>query len=190
MNTTMKICQNIWPSTWSKVRINHGSVWKVLSQGSCMQNMNALLSILQKIWSTIKILWQTDRQMSFNVPRLLGSEGDNKQTKVMRVRNWYCQSCNAKQNKRVIAQTLMLQCKSCHNLVIINRARTTSTLLTIQTNIWYAVTMTLGQYPRYFMTLVKVNEINISSACFGASLCAWFERCIVNCSSRVINTHS
>ena len=41
-------------------RSPHGINRKVLSQGSCMPNINALSLILQKIWARLKFLWQTD----------------------------------------------------------------------------------------------------------------------------------
>ena len=41
-------------------RLPHGTSRKDLTQGSCMPKINALSSILQKIWS--RSFWQTDRQ--------------------------------------------------------------------------------------------------------------------------------
>ena len=58
--------QQIWP--WDRSRTPHGTNRKGLSQWLCMPNINALSLILQKIWARLKFLWQTEGQMSFNVP--------------------------------------------------------------------------------------------------------------------------
>ena len=58
--------QQLWP--WRRSRSRHGVTWNGLSQGPCMPNINALSLILQKIWVRLKILWQTDERMRFNVP--------------------------------------------------------------------------------------------------------------------------
>ena len=46
----------------SRWRSWYGAHWKGMSQGSCMPNINALSSILQKIWARLKF-FLTDRQM-------------------------------------------------------------------------------------------------------------------------------
>ena len=58
-----------WKGQMWGSRSLHGANWKDLSQGPCMPSINALSLILQKIWSRLKFLWQTDGRMSFNVPR-------------------------------------------------------------------------------------------------------------------------
>ena len=66
-------------------RSQHGAIWKGLSQGSCMPNINALPLILKKIWARLKFFVtdrrtekRTDGRMSFNVPPLSLKRGDKK----------------------------------------------------------------------------------------------------------------
>ena len=54
-------------------RSPHGTNGKDLSQGSCMPNINALSSILQKLWARLKFLWQTDGQTDGQTDR--GTDG-------------------------------------------------------------------------------------------------------------------
>ena len=60
-------------------RSQYGTNRKGLSQWSFIPNINAVSLKLQQIWARLKFLWQTegqtDRRMSFNVPRFRGRRG-------------------------------------------------------------------------------------------------------------------
>ena len=77
-NQAEKVSENCGPppsnnfdlEVGQRSRSRHGAIWKGLSQGSCMPNINALSLILQKIWARLKFLWRTEgRTNEFLCPR-------------------------------------------------------------------------------------------------------------------------